>query len=89
MSDWRWEYDPDETHVTGGPTPAPPAFVAEVEKRADEIARAAEALHLDGTRYQGAGEGVQTAYVSGGMFLYLTIVRHECVYILQVTPWPG
>lgn len=68
MGDWHWEYDPDETHVIGGPTPAHPAFVAEVEKRADEIARAAEALHLDGTRY------------------HLTIVRQECVYVLQVTP---
>ena len=88
MSDWRWEYDPDETHVIGGPTPAPPAFVAEVEKRADEIVRAAEALYLDGTTYQGVGEGTQTAYVPGGMFLFLTIPRSECVYILQVTPWP-
>ncbi|MEV6481312.1 hypothetical protein [Streptomyces sp. NPDC051576] len=89
MSDWHWEYDPDETHVIGGETPAPPAFVAEVEKRADEIVRAAEALHIDGTAYQGAGEGVQTAYVPGGMFLYLSIPRHECVYILQVTLWPA
>lgn len=52
MSNWRWEYDPDETHVIGGETPAPPAFVAEVESRVDEIVRAAEALHLDGTRYE-------------------------------------
>ncbi|MBA4864888.1 hypothetical protein H1V43_26765 [Streptomyces sp. PSKA54] len=74
--------------MVGGPTPAPPAFVVEVEKRADEIVRAAEALHLDGSTYQGAGEGVQTAYVPGGMFLYLTVARHECVYILQVTAWP-
>lgn len=53
MSDWRWEYDPDETHVIGGEPPAPPAFVP------------------------------------GGMFLYLTVARHECVYVLQVTPWPA
>lgn len=60
-----------------------------MEKRADELVRAADALHLDGTAYRGAGEGVQTAYVPGGMFLYLTIARHECVYILQVTAWPA
>lgn len=59
---------------------APPAFVVEVEKRADEIVRAAEARHLDGPTCQGAGEGVQTAYVPGGMFLCLTVPRHECVY---------
>ncbi|WP_208614646.1 hypothetical protein [Streptomyces regalis] len=89
MTDWRWEYDPDESHVIGGPTPAPPAFVAEVEKRADEIVRAAEVLYLTGSAYQGVGEGVQTAYVPGGMFLYLTVPRHESVYILQVTAWPS
>jgi hypothetical protein len=89
VGDWYWEYDPDETHVIGGETPAPPAFVAEVESRADEIVRAASALHLDGTRYEGAGEGIQSAFVPGGMFLYLTVARHECVYVLQVTPWPA
>ncbi|MER6413226.1 hypothetical protein [Streptomyces humidus] len=89
MADWHWEYDPDETQVIGGGIPAPPAFVIEVEKRAEEIVRAAEALHLDGSAYQGAGEGVQTAYVPGGMFLYLTVPRHECVYVLQVTVWPA
>lgn len=31
---WRWEYDPSEAYVIGE---APPAFVAEVEKRADEL----------------------------------------------------
>jgi hypothetical protein len=55
VSNWRWEYDPDETHVIGGETPAPPAFVAEVESRVDEIVRAAEALHLDGTRARAKG----------------------------------
>lgn len=35
---WQWEYDPDEQHVAGG---APPAFLAEVEKKADELVRAA------------------------------------------------
>ncbi|ROQ32876.1 hypothetical protein EDD98_1874 [Streptomyces sp. PanSC19] len=41
---WRWEYDPDEEYVVGG---APPAFVVEVEKRADELVRAAEARRHD------------------------------------------
>lgn len=35
---WRWECDPDEEPVIGG---APPAFVDEVEKKADELVRAA------------------------------------------------
>lgn len=88
MTDWRWEYEPDEVHVVGGPNPPPPAFVAEVERRADEIVRAASALYLDGTAYQGAGDGVQTGYVPHGMFRYLVIPRHQCVYVLQVTVSP-
>lgn len=39
---WRWEYDPDEAYVIGG---APPAFVAEVEKKADALVRAASAFY--------------------------------------------
>ncbi|MFE0459333.1 hypothetical protein ACFW1A_08715 [Kitasatospora sp. NPDC058965] len=50
---WLREYNPDEEHVASG---APPAFVAPVEQKAVEIVRAAAALHLDGTTYQGSGE---------------------------------
>ncbi|RVU21350.1 hypothetical protein EOT10_25345 [Streptomyces antnestii] len=77
-----------ERPVDGALLP-PAAFVAEVEERAGELVRAADVLHLNGADYQGAGEGVQTAYVPGGMFLYLTVVRHQCIYVLQVTAWPS
>ncbi|MFD7441805.1 hypothetical protein [Streptomyces sp. NPDC059909] len=43
MSEWPWEYDPDEAHVIGDENRPPPAFVAEVEEQAWELARAAEA----------------------------------------------
>ncbi|MDJ0460705.1 hypothetical protein [Streptomyces sp. H27-C3] len=49
LSEWRWEYEPEEAHVVGGGTPPPPAFIAEVEQRADDVVRAASALRLDGT----------------------------------------
>jgi hypothetical protein len=79
---WRWEYDPSEEYVAGG---APPAFIAEVEKNADELIRAAEALHLDGTRYEGIGPKSETVDVPGGMFVFLIVPRFECGYVLQVT----
>lgn len=79
---WEWEYLPSEDHVIGG---APPAFVAGVEKTADELVRAAEALYLDGTSYRGENPKSRTADVPGGMFEYLTIVRQEQIYIVQVT----
>ncbi|WP_329567135.1 hypothetical protein [Kitasatospora sp. NBC_01266] len=79
---WSWEYLPSEEHVVGG---VPLAFVAEVEKKADELVRAAEALYLDGTAYRGENPKSRTSDVPGGMFEYLTVVRHEQIYIVQVT----
>ncbi|CAM5227751.1 MULTISPECIES: hypothetical protein [Streptomyces] len=63
---WRWEYVPDEAYVVGG---APPAFVAEVEKQADGLVRAAAAFCLDGASYQEAGPKGNVSHVPGGFFL--------------------
>ncbi|MFI1050531.1 SCO4225 family membrane protein [Streptomyces griseoruber] len=63
---WTWECVPDEATVAAG---APPAFLAEVEKRVDELVRAAEALHLHGPSYQDADEGAKHAFVDGGFFI--------------------
>ncbi|MEU3498867.1 hypothetical protein ABZ747_35945 [Kitasatospora cineracea] len=79
---WSWEYLPSEEYVISG---APPALVAQVEKKADELVRAAEVLYLDGTLYRGENPKSKTANVSGGMFEYLTVVRHEQIYIVRVT----
>lgn len=79
---WRWEYDPSEEYVIGG---APQAFVAEVEKTADELVRAAEILYLDGARFEGENPRSEHVHVPGGMFVFLVIPRHECGYVLQVT----
>lgn len=81
---WAWEYEPDERHVLGD---APPALAAVVERKADELVRAAEAFYLHGTTYDGYSPGGGTALVPGGMFEYCVIPRHERVYIVQVTCW--
>ncbi|MEU7168885.1 hypothetical protein AB0A70_30265 [Streptomyces morookaense] len=86
MGDWAWEYDPDPRHVIGE-TPNL-AFVAQVEERADELVRAAAALYLDGSTYEGKSPGVQEEVLPCGMFHYLTVVRQQRLYIVQVTPWP-
>lgn len=79
---WAWEYDPSEEHVIGG---APQALLAEIEKAADELVRAAAAFYLDGSTYEGfSPEGASLA-VPNGFFVYQVIPRHERVYILQVT----
>ncbi len=86
MGDWSWEYDPDAHHVIGE-TPNL-AFIARVEERADELVRAAAALYLDGTLCQGRSPGLQEEVLPDGMFQYLTVVRHQRLYIVQATPWP-
>jgi hypothetical protein len=82
---WGWEYVPDEETVAAG---APAAFLAEVEKMADELVRTAEVLHLHGPAYQGADEGAKHAFVAGGFFVYMVTPRSELVTIWQVTPDP-
>ncbi|MFE7119540.1 hypothetical protein ACFU99_29400 [Streptomyces sp. NPDC057654] len=86
MSEWAWEYFPDSRAIIGD-TPDL-AFVAQVEERADELLRAAAALYLDGTSFQGQSPPLQTEILPCGMFEYLIIVRQERLYITQVTPWP-
>lgn len=79
---WQWEYVPDEETVATG---APPAFIAEVEKKADELVRAAEAVHLHGAACQGADEGAKHAFVDGGFFVYMITPRAELVSVWQIT----
>ena len=56
---WSREHLPDQEQVAGG---CPADLLAAVERRAAEFVRA-EALHLDGTSYQGNGE--PTGYLDG------------------------
>jgi len=56
-----------------------------LEQRADELVRAAEARYLDGTGFQGPGEGLRTATVTGGFFAYFVVPRQQRVYLCQVT----
>jgi hypothetical protein len=78
---WAWEYNPSEEFLTAG---APEAFIAEVKAKADELVRAAHALYLDGTTYQGSGEPMKTAIVEHGFFVYSVVPRNERVYILRL-----
>lgn len=81
---WAWEYDPDEAYVVDG---APPALVAQVEEKAAEPVRAAEALYFDGTSYEGFSPQGRTALVTDGMFVHQVVPRQARVYVLQVTAW--
>ncbi|MFD4399689.1 hypothetical protein [Kitasatospora sp. NPDC058478] len=82
---WSWEYLPSEQHVTAG-TPAD--FLTAIEQRAAELVRAAEALYLDGTSYQGSGEPMRYLDVVGGLLTYYVVPRLELVVVCQITPPP-
>ncbi|MFB6643641.1 hypothetical protein ACFCYF_41155 [Streptomyces chartreusis] len=79
---WKWEYafGAEEAART-----APSDFMAAVSRRADELVRAAEALHVHGRAYEGIDPGGGEIIVSGGWFGYQVVVRSERVYVVQIT----
>jgi hypothetical protein len=78
---WSWEYAFGAEEAARN---APRAFLAEVENKADELVRAAEALHLHGRRHVGPDPKGGDIIVPGGMFTYQVVVRSECVYVVQI-----
>lgn len=79
---WKWEYafGAEEAART-----APAQFLAKVEEKADELVRAAEALHVHGRAHGGTDPKGGDIIVPGGMFTYQIVVRSERVYIVQIT----
>ncbi len=79
---WTWEYafGAEEAART-----APPAFLTEVERKADELVRAAEARYLHGPTYDGDDPKGDDVVVPGGMFTYQVVVRSERVHVVQIT----
>ncbi|MEU1690337.1 cupredoxin domain-containing protein [Streptomyces hirsutus] len=78
---WTWEYafGAEEAART-----APPAFLAEVTRKADELVRAAEAQHLHGRAHAGDDPPGGSMVVPGGMFTYQIVVRSQRVYVIQI-----
>ncbi|MBR8643282.1 hypothetical protein KEF29_37940 [Streptomyces tuirus] len=79
---WKWEYafGAEEAART-----APTSFLAEVEGKADELVRAAEAFHVHGQAHDGVDPKGGDIIVPGGMFTYQVVVRSERVYVVQIT----
>ncbi|WP_369225211.1 hypothetical protein AB5J52_30635 [Streptomyces sp. R39] len=82
---WKWEYafGAEEAART-----APADFLAAVARKADELVRAAEALHIHGRAHEGVDPKGGDVDVAGGMFTYQVVVRSERVYVVQIT-WLG
>ncbi|MGW4908616.1 hypothetical protein [Streptomyces sp. NPDC004270] len=79
---WKWEFafGAEETART-----APEDFSAAVSRCADELVRAAEALHVHGQAYAGIDPKGGDIIVSGGWFRYQIVVRSERVYVIHIT----
>ncbi|MFE8960353.1 hypothetical protein ACIP17_14355 [Streptomyces iakyrus] len=79
---WKWEYAFGAEDVA---RTAPTDFLAEVERKADELVRAAEALHIHGQAHESVDPKGGDVIVPGGMFTYQVVVRSERIYIVQIT----
>ncbi|MVO83735.1 hypothetical protein GPA10_02875 [Streptomyces sp. p1417] len=79
---WSWEY---ALAAEAAALSAPTAFLAEVERTADELVRAAEALHVHGRSHADVDPAGGDITVPNGMLRYQIVVRSERVYIVQLT----
>ncbi|WP_327697502.1 hypothetical protein [Streptomyces sp. NBC_00459] len=79
---WKWEYAFGAEEVA---RTAPADFLATVERKADELVRAVEALHVHGQAHRGVDPKGGDVIVPGGMFTYQVVVRSERVYVVQIT----
>jgi hypothetical protein len=79
---WKWEYafGAEEAART-----APAEFLVKVERKADELVRTAEAVHVHGRAHQDVDPRGGDVIVPGGMFTYQIVVRSERVYVVQIT----
>ncbi|MFC8368272.1 hypothetical protein ACIA6T_34060 [Streptomyces sp. NPDC051740] len=87
MSDWKWDYNPSEEHLTGG---LPVGVIAEVERIATELAALGRDAELAGSRPEDRPGGLRNFPLFGGRgFLqFLAVPGHECVYICNIV-WFG
>ncbi|MET7701901.1 hypothetical protein [Streptomyces sp. NPDC005485] len=79
---WKWEYAFGAQDAARN---APADFLARVERKAEELVRAAEAVHLHGRAHEGTDPRGGDIIVPGGMFTYQVVVRSEGVYVVQIT----
>ncbi|MFF3563414.1 hypothetical protein ACFYXS_25525 [Streptomyces sp. NPDC002574] len=84
MSDWRWDYDPDHAHVTGG---LPRFVVAEVERLAGQLTELA-ATGVDVSDF-GSGPrpgGLRHMDAAGGWFYFLVAPRARLLVVVRIIP---
>ncbi|MFG2328537.1 hypothetical protein ACGFMM_02825 [Streptomyces sp. NPDC048604] len=86
MTDWPWDYNPNQEYVTSG---LPVGVVAEVERLATELAALGDKATRVG-RPIDREAGLREFDIIGGrgFISFLAVPRHTCVYVCNVT-WYG
>ncbi|GAA2915718.1 hypothetical protein GCM10020221_09380 [Streptomyces thioluteus] len=83
-SDWRWEYDPDAAHVTGG---IPAEIVTEAERLAGQLAELAHMGADIGDLGNGPRPGgLRRMDAAGGWFSYLAAPRDQLLVVVRIVP---
>ncbi|GHJ27889.1 hypothetical protein [Streptomyces hygroscopicus] len=88
MSDaWRWEYDPDETHVVAG---LPGHVTSEVERIAHELVDLAtmgvDVTDIGNGPQAGAPGGLRRLRFGGGWLYFLAMPRLRLIVVTRVIP---
>ncbi|WP_336111831.1 hypothetical protein [Streptomyces sp. PTD9-10] len=81
--DWRWEYDPDHDHVTGGVR----SVVAEVERLATQLVDLA-GMGIDVSDLGNGPRpgGLRRMDAAGGWFYFLVAPREPLIIIVRIVP---
>ncbi|WP_330332287.1 hypothetical protein OHS33_22985 [Streptomyces sp. NBC_00536] len=81
---WRWEYDPDRAHVTGG---LPAHVIAEVERLVGQLVDLA-GMGID-VGELGIGPhpgGLRQMDAADGWFYFLAAPRKELIVVVRIVP---
>ncbi|WP_335974805.1 hypothetical protein [Streptomyces sp. CA2R106] len=83
MNNWTWDYNPSTDYLTTG---LPPGVIAEVERLATELAALGEDSTKVGRPLDREGGLREFDILNGrGFISFLSVPRHECVYVCNVT----
>ncbi|GAA0392476.1 hypothetical protein [Streptomyces luteireticuli] len=81
---WRWEYDPDAEHVTGG---VPAGVVTEVERLAGQLTDLAQMGVDIGDLGNGPRPGgLRRMDAAGGWFYFLASPRDQLLVVVRIVP---
>ncbi|GAB2802198.1 hypothetical protein [Streptomyces daliensis] len=84
IGEWRWEYDPDDEHVTAG---VPDEIVGEVERLTRQLTElAATGVDITSLGNGPRPGGLRRMDAAGGWFYFLVAPRDQLIIVVRVIP---